>query len=196
MCKVSVITPVYNVKKYLRECLDSLKAQTMDDIEFVCVDDGATDGCGEILDAYAACDERFRIIHKENSGYGASMNAGLRAARGEYIGIVESDDFADKDMFRALYAAADKYKVDVVKSNYWEEAQGRHRFIEALKGHEYGKAICPRKAFFWKSHRFGRVFIGRHFFWKRVSGSMKRRGHPTRTPLLFFSQRHMLTASS
>lgn len=145
MCKVSVITPVYNVRKYLRECLDSLRAQTMKNIEFVCVDDGSTDGCGEILDAYATQDQRFHVIHKENSGYGASMNVGLRAARGEYIGIVESDDFADKDMFRALYEVADNYKVDVVKSNYWEEGHGKHRFVEALQGHAYGKVICPRK---------------------------------------------------
>ena len=106
MCRVSVLVPVYNVKKYLRQCLDSLAAQTLDGIEFICIDDGSTDGCSEILDAYAEKDERFRVIHKENSGYGASMNVGLRAARGEYIGIVESDDFADAEMFAALYDVA------------------------------------------------------------------------------------------
>lgn len=144
-CKVSVLVPVYNVKKYLAECLDSLVAQTLDDIEFVCIDDGSTDGCGEILDAYAAKDARFRVIHKANSGYGASMNAGLRAARGEYIGIVESDDFADPDMFRALYEAAHVHQVDVVKSNYWEVKDGKSSFVEVLRGHAYGKVLCPRK---------------------------------------------------
>ena len=106
MCRVSVLVPVYNVKKYLRQCLDSLAAQTLDGIEFICIDDGSTDGCSEILDAYAEKDERFRVIHKENSGYGASMNVGLRAARGEYIGIVESDDWIAPTMYEELYKNA------------------------------------------------------------------------------------------
>ena len=89
MCKVSVLVPVYNVRKYLAQCLDSLAAQTMDDIEFICIDDGSTDGSEKMLDEYAEKDRRFHVIHKANSGYGASMNVGLHAARGEYIGIVE-----------------------------------------------------------------------------------------------------------
>lgn len=117
MVDVSVLVPVYNVKPYLRQCLDSLKAQTLGSIEFVCIDDGSTDGSGEILDAYAAGDARFRVIHKANSGYGASMNVGLRAAQGKYIGIVESDDFADAGMFEALHEAAEAQQSDIVKSN-------------------------------------------------------------------------------
>lgn len=144
-CKVSVLVPVYNVEKYLRECLDSLVAQTLPEIEFICIDDGSTDSCGEMLDVYAAWDDRFRVIHKENSGYGASMNVGLRAARGEYIGIVEPDDFADPDMFRVLYKAAHEHRVDVVKSNYWEVMNGKSRFVEVLCDHAYGRVICPRK---------------------------------------------------
>ena len=71
MCKVSVLVPVYNVKKYLRQCLDSLAAQTLAEIEFICIDDGSTDGSEKILDEYAKRDARFRVIHKANSGYGA-----------------------------------------------------------------------------------------------------------------------------
>lgn len=144
MCNVSVLVPVYNTKTYLRACLDSLAAQTLRSIEFICIDDGSTDGSGEILDAYAARDARFRVIHKENSGYGASMNVGLRVAHGEYIGIVESDDFADSEMFRALYEVACHHPVDVVKSNYWEEKDGERTFVEVLQGHAYGKVFCPR----------------------------------------------------
>ena len=131
VCKVSVLVPVYNVKEYLRQCLDSLAAQTLDGIEFICIDDGSTDGCSEILDAYAEKDERFRVIHKENSGYGASMNVGLRAARGEYIGIVESDDFADAEMFAALYDVAKLQDAEVVRSNFWDTAETRSTFHEA-----------------------------------------------------------------
>ena len=144
-CRVSVLVPVYNVKTYLRECIDSLVHQTMEGIEFICIDDGSTDESGEILDAYAMRDRRFRIVHKANSGYGATMNVGLRAARGEYIGIVESDDFADPDMFRALYESATRYRADVVKSNYWEVQEGASTFSEVLRGHDYGRVFCPRK---------------------------------------------------
>lgn len=143
MCKVSVLVPVYNVKTYLHECLDSLAAQTLDSIEFVCIDDGSTDGCSEILDAYAARDERFRVIHKENSGYGASMNVGLRAARGKYIGIVESDDFADAEMFEKLFEAAEKYQAEVVSSNFWAMKRGISTFSENWSGCAYEKVFSP-----------------------------------------------------
>ena len=119
MAIVSVITPIYNVERYLPECLDSLLSQTLEDIEFICVNDGSTDGSGEILRSYAARDPRIIVIEKENSGYGASMNVGLDAASGEYIGIVESDDFASPEMFETLYQlAVDHGQPDIVKSNY------------------------------------------------------------------------------
>ena len=145
MCKVSVLVPVYNAKTYLTQCLDSLSAQTLDDIEFLCIDDGSTDGSGTILEEYASRDARFRVIHKENSGYGASMNLGLRAARGEYIGILESDDFADAQMFASLYAVAEKNRVEMVRSNYYtfDEANG-DVFQELLQGCRYG-VICSAK---------------------------------------------------
>lgn len=117
---VSVLTPVYNVEKYLPECLDSLKAQTLRDIEFICINDGSTDSSLEILRRYAADDPRFVIIDKSNSGYGASMNRGLDVARGEYVGIVESDDVASPKMFKKLYQFAKKHDCDIVKSNYYE----------------------------------------------------------------------------
>lgn len=138
MCKVSVLVPVYNVEKYLRQCLDSLAAQTLEDIEFLCLDDGSTDGCGAILDAYAADDARFRVIHKANEGYGVTMNRGLREARGVYVGIVESDDFADAEMFAALLAAAEASQADLVKSNYFfYKAQDGDVFRELLQGCPY-----------------------------------------------------------
>lgn len=144
--KVSVLVPVYNVKPYLHECLDSLAAQTLDSMEFVCIDDGSTDGCSEILDEYAERDARFRIIHKENSGYGKSMNIGLRAAKGTYIGIVESDDFADANMFSALYEAAENAKAEVVKSNYFlfHRKEG-DAFRELLKGCPYHEICSARE---------------------------------------------------
>ena len=115
--KVSVLVPVYNVEKYLSQCLDSLCAQTLKDIEFICINDGSTDDSGNILQAYAKKDSRFKIINKTNSGYGDSMNFGLNEAKGEFIGIVESDDFAEPDMFEKLYSLAYDNQLDIVKSN-------------------------------------------------------------------------------
>lgn len=123
MPKVSVIVPVYNVEKYLSQCLDSIFAQTLEDMEVICVDDGSTDYSGKILDQYAAQDKRVKVLHRHNAGYGAAMNAGLDAAQGEYIGIVESDDCIKAEMYQTLYDAAIKDDLDLVKSDavYWLE---------------------------------------------------------------------------
>ena len=117
--KVSVVIPCYNAKKYLRECLDSVVNQTLKDIEIICVNDGSTDTTLSIIQEYAARDSRIRIIDKNNSGYGDSMNQGFEASTGEYLGIVESDDFAEPDMFERLYKAAVKYDLDVCKSGFY-----------------------------------------------------------------------------
>ena len=101
--KVSIVVPVYNVEKYLRECLDSLLAQKLKDIEIIVVNDGSTDSSADIAAEYAARDSRVRLISKENEGYGKTMNRGFSEARGEYVGIVESDDFADPHMFKDMY---------------------------------------------------------------------------------------------
>lgn len=117
--KVSVVIPIYNVEKYLRQCLDSVVNQTLKDIEIICVDDGSKDSSPQILEEYAARDPRIKIITKENSGYGASMNRGFDAASGEYLGIVESDDYAELDMFEKLYDQATAQRLDVVKSGFF-----------------------------------------------------------------------------
>ena len=126
MAKVSVIVPVYNVEKYLPKCLESILAQTLDELEIICVDDGSTDGSGRILDEYVGEDNRIRVLHKANAGYGAAMNAGIDAAEGEYIGIVESDDCIQPEMYQTLYLNAVKDDLDLVKSDayYWIESAG------------------------------------------------------------------------
>lgn len=119
MPKVSVIIPVYNVKQYLRQCLDSVINQTLKDIEIICVDDGSTDGSEYILDEYAAKDQRIHVFHKTNSGYGHTMNMGLDLATGEYIGIIESDDYAELNMFESLFNKAYELQTDMVKSDFF-----------------------------------------------------------------------------
>ena len=116
--KVSILIPIYNTEKYLRECLDSVISQTLEDIEIICVNDGSTDGSKAILQEYAGKDSRIKHIDKQNGGYGSAMNVGLKHVTGQYIGIVEPDDYISPDMYQRLYQEAEKYRADVVKSNF------------------------------------------------------------------------------
>ena len=116
--KVSIIIPIYNVEKYLRECLNSVINQTLKEIEIICVNDGSTDSSTEILIEYAEKDNRIKVISKPNSGYGHTMNVGIDAATGEYIGIVESDDYVKLDMYETLYNIAKKNDLDVVRADF------------------------------------------------------------------------------
>ena len=117
--KVSVLIPVCNVGKYLSKCIDSVIKQTLQEIEIICINDGSTDNSLKILREYEKKDDRIKIIDKVNSGYGDSMNHGLRAATGEYIGIVESDDFISPTMFEKLYSLSNNGNVDIIKSNFY-----------------------------------------------------------------------------
>lgn len=105
--KVSVVIPVYNQKPYLVECLDSVLAQTLREIEIVCVDDGSTDGSGRMLDEYAASDSRVKVIHQANVGAGPARNAGMAVASGEFVAFMDPDDmYPDARVLEDLYAAA------------------------------------------------------------------------------------------
>lgn len=148
--KVSIIIPVYNVEKYLRQCLDSIVRQTLHDIEIICVNDGSTDSSLQILREYADRDSRFKIIDKKNSGYGATMNRGFDAASGEYLGIVESDDYAESDMFEKLYKTAKEYELDVVKSGYYlyySIPQERNEKIDIASCTMCNRTFCPSEDF-------------------------------------------------
>lgn len=118
MPKVSVILPSLNVRKYIDETMRSVMNQTLDDIEIICVDAGSTDGTLEILEEFANKDSRIRIINSSRKSYGYQMNLGIKEARGEYVGIVETDDFVACEMYESLYEVAEEYDVDVVKSDF------------------------------------------------------------------------------
>lgn len=117
--KVSVLVPICNVEKYLEECLESARVQTLTDIEIICINDGSTDGSLKIIQSFCERDARFRLIDKLNSGYGDSMNKGLDAARGEYVAILESDDFLDSDALEYMYQKAVGSDLEVLKCNFW-----------------------------------------------------------------------------
>ena len=123
--KVSIIVPVYNTARYLARCLDSIAAQTFTDWECICVDDGSTDESGAMLDAYARRDARFRVIHQENGGVSRARNAGLDAARGEYVGFVDSDDWVEPETYELAYEAAAAHNADLVQWDYVFEDNGK-----------------------------------------------------------------------
>ena len=111
--KVSVIIPVYNVEKYLRECLDSVVTQDLDDIEIICINDGSTDGSSRILAEYATQYEKLAILDKENSGLSAARNSGLSVAKGKYILFLDSDDLlSDSSAVSRLYDKAEHDGLD------------------------------------------------------------------------------------
>lgn len=149
MPKVSVIIPVYNVETYLCECLESVLNQPLTDIEIICVNDGSTDGSPAILEEYAAKDNRVKVINKPNSGYGHTMNVGMDAATGEYIGIVESDDYVKQDMYETLCNIAAEQDLDLIKADFYRFTNegGKlslqyNRLAEQFPGY-YNKVLRP-----------------------------------------------------
>lgn len=111
--KVSVIIPVYNAEKYLRECLDSVVNQTLKEIEIICVDDGSTDSSLAILKEYAEKDGRFTIVAQNNLHAGVARNAGLALARGKYLSFLDSDDFFELNMFEKLYEKSENTEAEI-----------------------------------------------------------------------------------
>lgn len=124
MTKLSFIVPVYNVAPYLRKCVDSLLAQDYDDYEIIFVDDGSTDGGGAICDAYANSrlspldSPLIRVIHQANMGLSAARNAGLKAAKGEYVCFVDSDDYLEPNVLGYLVRTMEEKQLDVLRFNY------------------------------------------------------------------------------
>jgi glycosyltransferase involved in cell wall biosynthesis len=114
MPKISIIIPIYNAAEYLAECLDSVLAQTLADIEVICINDGSKDKSGAVLDEYARKDSRITAIHQENAGVSAARNAGLDNVTGQYILFVDSDDTVHPQLCEKVYHAARKDDADLV----------------------------------------------------------------------------------
>lgn len=134
--KISIVIPVYNSAKYLRECLDSICNQSFEDWEIIAIDDGSRDESAAILDEYAGHDKRIRVIHKPNGGVSAARNDGLSAATGEYVLFVDSDDWLENDALEVAVGASENGKADVVVTDHfvWNEAfAGKVDVVEPVK---------------------------------------------------------------
>jgi glycosyltransferase involved in cell wall biosynthesis len=147
--KVSILIPVFNVEPYLRLCLNSVVNQSLKDIQIICVNDGSTDSSLEILKEFAAKDGRIILVDKQNEGYGKAMNVATDYATGEYIGIVEPDDYVSYEMFETLYNVAHNNNLDFVKSDFYRFAQDAdgdvlyklYRLSDDKN--RYNKVFCP-----------------------------------------------------
>ena len=118
---VSVVIPVYNTDKYLRQCLDSVVGQSWQELEILVVDDGSTDGCGRICDEYAARDSRITVFHTDHRGLSAARNTALDRASGEYIAFLDSDDWLESNAIRRFLDAALQTGADVVACRFYQE---------------------------------------------------------------------------
>ena len=112
---ISIIIPIYKVEKYLKRCVESVRKQTLTDLEIILVDDGSPDDCPRICDEYLKEDSRIKVIHKQNGGLASARNAGMNMATGKYIFFLDSDDWLELDGMQRLYETAEKYQVDFVR---------------------------------------------------------------------------------
>ena len=146
--QISILVPIFNAEQYLRQCLDSLVQQTQDGIEIICLDDGSTDSSPQILKDYSAQYDNIRIISKNNSGYGDTLNTGIELSQGEYIGIVEPDDYVDAKMFQTLFENAKNNDLDVSRCTFFnvDEITGEtteEKFSFVIKNKVYSPRNRP-----------------------------------------------------
>ncbi|WP_417331998.1 glycosyltransferase family 2 protein [Gordonibacter urolithinfaciens] len=145
--EITVLIPIFNVERYLAKCLESVRSQTFANFEAICINDGSTDRSREIIGAFLG-DSRFRVIDKPNSGYGASMNRGLDAARGRYVAIVESDDYIEPNALEAMHAAAETCEAEVVKADfffYWSQPHERNEKFGLIKPRMANRIVNPQQ---------------------------------------------------
>ncbi|ECR9802674.1 glycosyltransferase family 2 protein, partial [Campylobacter jejuni] len=124
--KISIVVPSLNSIEYIHECIDSILKQTLKDIEIICVDAGSNDGTFEVLREYEKVDSRLKVIISDKKSYGYQINLGIKEAKGEYLGIVESDDCIKENMYENLYSIAKEKKCDIVKGdmlNFWDKEE-------------------------------------------------------------------------
>lgn len=139
MIDISVIVPVYNVEKYLEDCINSIINQTFKNFELILVDDGSTDKSGEICDKFAQIDNRIRVIHKQNTGQADSRNIAIKICKGEYIIFVDSDDYIHNKLFEITYKEAKKYNSNLVVYDYIKIGENDNKIRRITNNYEVKK---------------------------------------------------------
>lgn len=156
MVSVSIIVPIYNTREYLPRCLNSLLNQTLEDIEIIAVDDGSTDGSSEIVDKYALESSKIRVFHLENRGVSSARNFGLKQARGEYIGFVDSDDYVSHSMYSILFSIATGECSDISQCDFSPKVDdsscfvgkktfiGTKEIVDGFLNDEISNSVCSK----------------------------------------------------
>lgn len=171
---ISIIVPVYQVKEYIGECVESLLDQTYTNLEILLVDDGSTDGSGEICDRYADHDSRIRVVHQENQGPSVARNAGLDLMRGEYAAFVDSDDVVLPDFIEILYRLAKEYQADIAACAYikcqTEKIPCVYNKLSHV-GNRKSKDVVPedKNAIYMTSKQMLRQWHGKYKKWETVA---------------------------
>lgn len=148
MDKISIIVPIYNVERYLNQCVKSIINQTYKNLEIILVDDGSPDNSGKLCDEYKEKDERIIVIHKKNGGLSDARNAGIEVATGKYIGFVDSDDYIEKDMYELLYNNMLREKAEISCCNRFlvysnkTEIYGEKKYYKVMNSQEAIKLAC------------------------------------------------------
>ena len=159
--KVSVVVPVYNQEAYLRDCLDSLHNQTLQEIEFILINDGSTDRSLEIMKEYVLSDSRFKLIDKSNGGIAQTINLGIKEAVGEYIAELDSDDYVGHEMYEKMYEVARQNNLDIVRSNLFNFTGSGEAMVadeeKIAQAEYYNRVIDPLE----EQH----VFSFKHYAW-------------------------------
>ena len=158
MLIISVVVPVYNAEKYLKQCIDSILGQTYSDFELILVDDGSTDGSGGICDLYADADSRVHVIHTKNQGVVTARKTGVTLARGEYIACVDSDDWLDPDFYRSILELSDGSDADILICSRIMRGEGCAQTTSFAPGYYDKKAledrVYPRMMYDLNTERF------------------------------------------
>ena len=159
--KFSIIVPIYKVENYIKQCVDSIIAQTYSNIEIILVDDGSPDNCSEICDEYASKDHRIKVIHQENKGLIEARKSGLRAATGEYVCFVDGDDWIEPDMYEHIYNAINQYNPDCVITQFYYAYEDKNVKSDYNLNKEYynreeiEKEVFPTMLFKDRFYQFG-----------------------------------------
>lgn len=141
---VSIVIPVYNVEKYLEDCVNSVISQTYRDLQIILVDDGSTDSSGDICDVFAEKDERIQVIHKKNGGLSEARNVGTAVSDGAFVFYLDSDDYLENDALQVLLRTQDQHRADVVVGNYFYTYDD-HEDVAENKGQVLDKATSIKR---------------------------------------------------
>lgn len=165
---ISVIVPVYNVEKYLKQCICSITSQSYDNLEIILVDDGSTDQSGKICDDCAKTDKRIKVIHKKNGGPSSARNVALDVCKGEYIAFVDSDDWVDQDYIKQLYEAIKINNCDLCISGYYN-VYDRDGIKKTMEIYDKLNQVCCKE-------EYQNLFFGKHIVENYIAMMLCHRG--------------------